>query len=218
MRRLARTSISAVGPDAIGEVARHLNYDTLDDFYAAIGYGAIGAQTVVMRLGVVDDVQSTLPTIAPPQKLERTGGVRVKGVGDLLVRFAKCCHPIPGDPIVGFITRGKGVTVHLQSCPTVINEREISRLIDVEWEAAPSESYPIAIRVEAYDRTGLLSDITQVVAENKVNIVAAHVGVTPDHTAVVTATIQVHSVSELARVMSRIETLKDVISVQRDLG
>ena len=144
-----------------------------------------------MRLGVVDDVQSTLPTVAPPQQLERTGGVRVKGVGDLLVRFAKCCHPIPGDPIVGFITRGKGVTVHLQTCPTVINEREVSRLIEVEWEAAPTETYPIAIRVEAYDRTGLLSDITQVVAENKVNIVAAHVGVTPDHTAVVTATLQV---------------------------
>jgi GTP pyrophosphokinase len=218
LRRLARTSIAAVGPDQIAEVAKHLNYETLDDFYAAIGYGAVGAQTVVMRLGVVDDVQSTLPTVAPPQKLERTGGVRVKGVGDLLIRFAKCCNPIPGDPIVGFITRGKGVTVHLQSCPTVINEREVSRLIDVEWEHTPTETYPIAIRVEAYDRTGLLSDITQVVAENKVNIVAAHVGVTPDHTAVVTATMQVHSVSQLARVMSRIETLKDVISVQRDLG
>jgi len=139
-------------------------------------------------------------------------------VGDLLVRFAKCCHPIPGDPIVGFITRGKGVTVHLRSCPTVVNEREVSRLIEVEWEAEPTQTYPIAIRVEAYDRTGLLNDITQVVAENKVNIVAAAVGVTPDHTAVVTATLQVLSVSQLARVMGRIENLKDVISVQRDLG
>ena len=171
-----------------------------------------------MRLGVVDDGQSQLPTVAPPQQVARTGGVRVKGVGDLLVRFAKCCSPIPGDPIVGFITRGKGVTVHLQSCPTVVNEREVSRLIDVEWEAEATQTYPIAIRVEAYDRTGLLSDITQVVAENKVNIVAASVGVTPDHTAVVTATLQVHSVSQLARVMSRIENLKDVINVQRDLG
>ena len=121
----------------------------------------------------------------------RTGGVRVKGVGDLLVRFAKCCHPIPGDPIVGFITRGKGVTVHLQTCPTVVNEREVAALIEVEWEAAPAQTYPIAIRVEAYDRTGLLNDITQVVAENKVNIVAAAVHVNPDHTAVVTATLQV---------------------------
>jgi GTP pyrophosphokinase len=218
LRRLARASIAAVGPDQIADVARHYNLDSLDDFYAAIGYGAINAQTIVMRLGVVDDVQSTLPAVAPPQRIERTGGVRVKGVGDLLVRFAKCCHPIPGDPIVGFITRGKGVTVHLQSCATVLNEREVSRLIEVEWESAPTETYPISIRVEAYDRTGLLSDITQVVAENKINIIAAHVGVTPDHTAVVTATIQVHSVSQLARVMGRIETLKDVISVQRDVG
>ena len=218
LRRLARTTIAAVGHDKIAEVARTLNYDTPEDFYAAIGYGAVGPQTVVMRLGVVDDGQSQLPTVAPPQQVPRTGGVRVKGVGDLLVRFAKCCSPIPGDPIVGFITRGKGVTVHLQSCPTVVNEREVSRLIDVEWEAAATQTYPIAIRVEAYDRTGLLSDITQVVAENKVNIVAAAVGVTPDHTAVVTATLQVHSVSQLARVMGRIENLKDVISVQRDLG
>jgi GTP diphosphokinase / guanosine-3',5'-bis(diphosphate) 3'-diphosphatase len=217
LRRLARTSIGAVGQDKIAEVGRQFNYETADDFYAAIGYGAVGPQTVVMRLGVVDDGQSQLPTVAPPQQA-RTGGVRVKGVGDLLVRFAKCCSPIPGDPIVGFITRGKGVTVHLQSCPTVVNEREVSRLIDVEWEAEASQTYPIAIRVEAYDRTGLLSDITQVVAENKVNIVAASVGVTPDHTAVVTATLQVHSVSQLARVMGRIENLKDVINVQRDLG
>jgi GTP pyrophosphokinase len=218
LRRLARTSISAVGAEKITEVARHLNYESMDDFYAAIGYGAVGAQAVVMRLGVVDDGQSTLPTVAPPQQTVRTGGVRVKGVGDLLVRFAKCCRPIPGDPIVGFITRGKGVTVHLQSCPTVANEREVGRLIEVEWENEPTQTYPIAIRVEAYDRTGLLSDITQVVAENKVNIVAAQVGVTPDHTAVVTATLQVASVSQLAKVMSRIENLKDVISVQRDLG
>jgi GTP pyrophosphokinase len=218
LRRLARTTIGAVGHDKIAEVARQFNYDTPDDFYAAIGYGAVGAQTVVMRLGVVDDGQSQLPTVAPPQQVARTGGVRVKGVGDLLVRFAKCCSPIPGDPIVGFITRGKGVTVHLQSCPTVVNEREVSRLIDVEWEAEATQTYPIAIRVEAYDRTGLLSDITQVVAENKVNIVAASVGVSSDHTAVVTATLQVHSVSQLARVMGRIENLKDVINVQRDLG
>ena len=218
LRRLARKSIQVVGHDKIAEVVKQYNMDSLDDFYAAIGYGAISAQQVVSRLGVLDDEEVGLPTVAPATIPARTGGVRVKGVGDLLVRFAKCCHPIPGDPIVGFITRGKGVTVHLQSCPTVLNEREVPRLIEVEWEAAPAQSYPIAIRVEAYDRTGLLNDITQVVAENKVNIVAAAVNVNPDHTAIVTATLQVASVSQLARVMSRIEGLKDVLSVQRDLG
>ncbi len=218
LRRLARKSTQSVGHERILEVAKQYNFDNLDDFYAAVGYGAIGATQVVMRLGVVDDAELVLPTVAPPSLPQRTGGVRVKGVGDLLVRFAKCCHPIPGDPIQGFITRGKGVTVHLRSCPTVINEREVSRLIEVEWEAAPAQTYPIAVRVEAFDRTGLLSDITQVVAEAKVNIVAASVHVAPDHTAVVVATLQVASVSQLARVMSRIEQLKDVLSVQRDLG
>jgi guanosine-3',5'-bis(diphosphate) 3'-pyrophosphohydrolase len=218
LRRLARTSMSVVGAERIAEVAKQYNFDATDDFFAAVGYGAISAQQVVMRLGVVDDGQTALPTVAPQTQIQRTGGVRVKGVGDLLVRFTKCCHPIPGDPIVGFITRGKGVTVHLQSCSTVLNEREVSRLIDVEWEAEPEQTYPIAIRVEAYDRTGLLNDITQVMAENKVNIVAAAVSVNPDHTAVVAATLQVSSVAQLARVMGRIEQLKDVISVQRDLG
>jgi GTP diphosphokinase / guanosine-3',5'-bis(diphosphate) 3'-diphosphatase len=218
LRRLARKSIQSVGLDRIAEMARAYNYDSVDDFYAAIGYGAVGPQQVVTRLGVVDDAELSVPAVAPPTVPVRTGGVRVKGVGDLLVRFAKCCHPIPGDPITGFITRGKGVTVHLTTCPTVVNEREVSRLIDVEWEAAPTQTYPIAIRVEAYDRTGLLSDITQVVAENKVNILAASVHVSQDHTAIVAATLQVASVAQLARVMSRIEQLKDVISVQRDLG
>ncbi len=218
LRRLARTSIQAVGLERIAEIAKGYNYESIDDFYAAIGYGAIGAQQVVTRLGVVDDSELALPAVAPPASGARPGGVRVKGVGDLLVRFAKCCHPIPGDPIVGFITRGKGVTVHLRSCPTVLNEREVSRLIEVEWEAAPAQTYPIAIRVEAYDRTGLLSDITQVVADNKVNILAAQVKVAADHTTTVTATLQVASVSQLARVMSRIEQLKDVLTVQRDLS
>jgi GTP pyrophosphokinase len=100
----------------------------------------------------------------------------------------------------------------------VLNEREVTRLIEVEWEAAPAQTYPISIRVEAYDRTGLLSDITQVVAEAKVNILAADVSVGPDHAALVRATLQVASVSQLARVLARIEQLKDVFSVTRDLG
>ncbi len=217
LRRLARTNVQTIGLDRIADVAKTYQHETVDDFFAAIGYGAISAQQVVMRLGVLDDVEITLPTIAPPQP-PRTGGVRVKGVGDLLVRFGRCCHPIPGDPIQGFITRGKGITVHLRSCPTVLSERETSRLIDVEWDAAPAQTYPIAIRVEAYDRTGLLSDITQVMAENRVNILAANVAVSADHTAVVAMTLQVASVAQLAKVMSRVEQLKDVLNVQRELS
>ena len=214
LRRVAPSSAEDMGPDRVAGVARSCGLKTTDDLYAAIGYGAVSAQRVVARLGVLDDGQATLPTVAAPQPA-RTGGVRVKGVGDLLVRFAKCCHPIPGDPIQGFITRGKGITVHLRSCPTVLNEHEVTRLIDVEWESAPAQTYPIAILVEAYDRTGLLSDITQAMAGERVNILAANVSVSPDHTAQVTMTLQVASVAQLAKVMGRVEQLKDVLNVQR---
>jgi GTP pyrophosphokinase len=219
LRRLTRTALDRVALDQLNDMVEAYKFTSLDDFYAAIGYGAVSAQQVVTRLGVADDTSETLlPQVAPAQP-ERTGGIRVKGVGDLLVRFTKCCHPIPGDPIVGFITRGKGVTVHLSTCPTVLNEKkDLNRLIEVEWEGRVEQTYPIAIRIEAYDRSGLLADISNVVADSKINIVAAHVTTHPDHRATVQATLQVTSVAQLAKVLSRLEQLKDVYTVQRDLG
>ncbi len=218
LRRLARTSIATVGQERLLETARTYNFESVEDFYAAIGYGAMGATAVVMKLGVVDDTERTLPTEAPPTTSRPAGGVKISGEASLEVRFAKCCQPIPGDPVVGFVTRGRGATIHLQSCANVVNEREIARLLPAEWEAAGAGRYPISIRVDAYDRAGLLSDITQIVAGEKVNIVAAGVKTSPDHTAIVTATMQVSSVAQLAHVMSRIEQVRDVTSVQRDLG
>jgi GTP diphosphokinase / guanosine-3',5'-bis(diphosphate) 3'-diphosphatase len=217
LHRLARTSLDRIPSDQLAEMVDHYHFNSLDDFYAAIGYGAVSAQQVVTKLGVSDDTsQVTLPQVAPPPPAQ-AGGIRVRGVGDLLVRFTKCCHPIPGDPIIGFITRGRGVTVHLATCPTILNEKDVARLIEVEWEGQAAQTYPIAIRVEAFDRTGLLTDISGVVSENKINIVAAHVTTLADHRAVVQATLQVSSVAQLAKVMSRLEALKDVYSVQRDL-
>jgi GTP pyrophosphokinase len=215
LHRLARTSLDKIDKDKLEELTEQYNLKSVDDFLAAIGYGQIGPQQVVSRLGVVDDVDEVqLPQVAPPPP--QPGGVRVRGVGDLLVRFSKCCHPIPGDPIVGFITRGRGVTVHLATCPTVINERAVERLIDVEWETAAQQTYPIAILIEAYDRTGLLSEISNVVADDRINIVAANVKVHKDHRATIQATLEVASVSQLSRVMAHLEQLKDVYSVQRD--
>ncbi len=218
LRRLARTSLEKLGPERVAEMAELYKYPSVEDFFAAVGYGAVSAQQVITRLDVVDDANEiVLPQVAPPMP-SRTDGVRVKGVGDLMIRFARCCHPIPGDPIVGYITRGRGVTIHLPTCPTVVNERDIGRLIEVEWEGSVQQTYPIAIRVEAYDRPGLLSEITNVVAENKVNIIAANVRTNPDHTATFQATLQVSSVAQLARVLSRIEQVKDVHTVQRDMS
>ena len=218
LRRLARTSLEKIPGDQLEELAEQYSMKTVDDFYAAVGYGAISTQQVVMRLGVVDDAHEVqLPQVAPRSRHARVACAS-EGVGDLLVRFSKCCHPIPGDPIVGYITRGRGVTVHLGTCPTLTNERDVERLIDLEWETQTQRTYPIAIRIEAYDRTGLLSEISNVVAESKINIVAASVATQPDHRAIVQATLEVASVAQLSRVMSRLEQLKDVYSVQRDHG
>ncbi len=217
LRRLAHETLASADGEKLAEIATQLHYRELDDFYAAIGYGAVSPASVVSKLEVHDDVAIALPEVAPPAA-PSTSGVRVKGVGDLLVRFAKCCSPIPGDPIAGYVTRGKGVTIHRATCPSVLSERDIERLIDVEWEAAGQQTYPITVRIEAIDRPGLLNEITNVVAEHKVNIVAASIGVHPDGMATITATLKVTSLQQLSRVLSRIERLRDVTSVTREVS
>ncbi len=217
LRRIAHETLASVEAEKLTEISTQLHYRELDDFYAAIGYGAVSPASVVSKLEVHDDVAIALPEVAPPAA-PSTSGVKVKGVGDLLVRFAKCCSPIPGDPILGYVTRGKGVTIHRATCPSVLSERDIERLIDVEWEAKGQQTYPITVRIEAIDRPGLLNEITNVVAEHKVNIVAASIGVHPDGMATITATLKVTSLQQLSRVLSRIERLRDVTSVTREIS
>jgi GTP pyrophosphokinase len=216
LRRLAHETLSSISADRLTEIAGHAHYKELDDFYAAIGYGAVSPSSVVSKLEIHDDAAITLPEVAPPTVVPSTTGIRVKGVGDLLVRFAKCCSPIPGDPITGYVTRGKGVTVHRANCSSVLSERDIERLIDVEWESAAEQTYPITVRIEALDRAGLLNEITNVVAENKVNIVAASIGTHPDGTATITATLKVTSLQQLSRVLTRIERIRDITNVTRE--
>src|SRR6187402_3284841 len=215
LRRLAHETLASIDAAKLAEIAGQYRFKEVDDFYAAIGYGAVSSSSVVSKLEIHDDVEITLPEEAPPAAPSTTG-VKVKGVGDLLVRFAKCCSPIPGDEITGYVTRGKGVTVHRASCPSVLSERDIERLIDVEWELAGQQTYPITVRISALDRPGLLNEITNVVAEYKVNIVAAAVATHPDGTAVITATFKVESLQQLARVLAKIERLRDVTSVTRE--
>ncbi|MEO8274468.1 MAG: bifunctional (p)ppGpp synthetase/guanosine-3',5'-bis(diphosphate) 3'-pyrophosphohydrolase [Chloroflexota bacterium] len=217
LRRLAHETLASVSVDKIVEIATHLRYREVDDFYAAIGYGAVSPASVVSKLDIHDDAEIALPEVAPTAAAPSTTGVKVKGVGDLLVRFAKCCSPIPGDAISGYVTRGKGVTVHRATCPSVLSERDIERLIDVEWESVDAQTYPITVRIEANDRPGLLNEITNVVAEHKVNIIAASIGVAPDGMALITATLKVTSLQQLSRVLQRIERVRDVTSVTREV-
>ena len=139
----------------------------------------------------------------------------VSGVGDLFTRIARCCNPVPGDSIVGFITRGRGLTVHRHSCPNVRSTAERERLIDVEWGATHQQVYPITLRVEAGDRPGLARDVTTIVAEDKINIVDLRV-TTEQGAATFFVTVEVTDVNQLVRLIQRIERIKDVGHVARD--
>jgi len=193
------------------EIARIFKYERLDDFYAAIGCGDLDVHAIAPRL--IPQEKGT-PKAGLPVT-DKTG-VRVMGVGDLLTRLATCCKPLPGDAIVGYITRGRGVTVHRQDCPNVQNV-ESERLVSVEWGPSDHQVYPVSIRVEAMNRDGLLRDITTLVAEDHVDITQARAVVHPDQTATITATLQVTGMEQVSRLLSKIEGMREVLEVRRDV-
>jgi guanosine-3',5'-bis(diphosphate) 3'-pyrophosphohydrolase len=216
LRRLAGQSLAAVG-DRMPGVAEAMHYKVLDELYAAIGYGATTAAQVITKLGFREEH----PVVIPSEETVRTdkpstSAITVKGVGDLLTRLANCCKPVPGDEIVGFITRGRGITVHREDCLSVKHEDERERLVKVEWTESKKNLYPVRIRVEAWDREGLLRDMATVIAEEKINLVAASATAHPDQTATLTATIHISDLDQLSRLFSKLERIKDVLSAQRD--
>ena len=143
-------------------------------------------------------------------------GLRVKGVGDMLTRLANCCAPVPGDPVIGYVTRGRGVSVHRTDCPSVLREDEPDRLIQVDWGDVQQRVFPVAIRIEAWDREGLLRDIAAIVADEKINIAALNVTTSREGIAIAHATLEVDSLARLSRVMHRLEAIRDVLRVARE--
>jgi GTP diphosphokinase / guanosine-3',5'-bis(diphosphate) 3'-diphosphatase len=217
LKRLAQRSLGDLSDEDLRRVTEALNMHDVDTLFASLGYGEVTAAQVVMRLGIVDDAEQQLPGSAPqlPPTTAR-GGVTVKGVDDLLVRFAVCCNPVPGDPIVGYITRGRGVTVHRADCANVKASSEKERHVEVEWERSAARTYPVAIRIEGWDRDGFLRDVAAVISENQVALMALSALANPDKTATVNATLQVTSVEQLSRVLAKLEGVRDVFSVHRD--
>ena len=194
------------------DLAKLFKYDNNDDFLAAIGYGGISAHTVAMKLVA----QAEPPKVVTPPAAARAPAstIKVLGVGDMLTRLAQCCHPAPGEPIIGYITRSRGVSVHKQDCPNVVHEKEKERLIEVEWGQAEAV-YPAKVQVEAWDRVGLIRDITTLVAEEKVNISSVSFANKEDHTTSTLLNLEIKSLAQLSRLMEKIEGVRGVISVNR---
>ena len=133
---------------------------------------------------------------------------------DLLTQLAQCCHPVPGDSIIGYITRSRGVTVHRQDCYNVAHEDEKDRMVPVEWVETDS-LYPVKIQVQAWDRVGLMRDITTLVAEEKVNIASVNLSSNDDQTTSTFLTLETASLAQLSRILSKIEGVRGVISAVR---
>ena len=136
------------------------------------------------------------------------------GTGDLLTRLARCCNPVPGDKITGYVTRGEGVSVHRADCRNVLNEDETERLVDVEW-GRRGQLYPVAVHIDAWDRVGLLRDISTMVAEEKVNMVGVHTDAGNDGHITIFVTLETAGVEQLSRLLVKLEAIRGVVSVSR---
>ena len=193
------------------EIAQLLKYNRVEDLLAAIGYGDISPIQIANK---IDDAASKKPDLKITPLPEGHTDFRVTGVGDLLTRLAGCCSPVPGDEIVGFITRGKGITIHRADCSTLKHTSETERLIPVSW-GPTREVYPVVIHIEAFDRAGLLRDIASAVSDAGISMSAANVTTRNDQTASIVATLGISSIGQLSQVMSRIERIRDVLEVHR---
>lgn len=197
------------------EIARLFKYDRFEDFLVALGSGELNAHQIAVKL-VPEEPPAT---IGEGSRTDTSGftGVEVMGVGDLLTHLARCCNPVPGDAILGFITRTKGVTVHRKDCINVTNVWEKERLIKVNWgKGKQQRAYPVSVHIEAWDRVGLLRDISTLVSAEKSNIVSVSMS-QPDNSAIgIDLIFETTGMEQLSRVLSKLEAIAGIQSVARD--
>ncbi len=204
------------------KVALEFSFQDVDDLVAAVGYGKLTANQILGK-------------ILPPEKLEqkeekeegrlkgllrkirRTGGrdaILIKGIDNVMVRYARCCNPVPGDKVVGFITRGRGVTIHTADCQNIMDD-DPHRRVEVEWDSTKEYTYPVRIRIYSEDKKGLLAEITSSISSNEANITNASVNTTEDHKAIGLFELQVNDLNHLNKVIKGIERIKGVYRVER---
>ena len=210
-----------LGGEEIKKIAADLGYPAPDDLLAAVGYGKSSVHQLLNKLAPTATLEAPeKPRPAGAARARPEQGVRIRGVDDLLVRFARCCNPLPGDQIVGFITRGRGLTVHARECLTVaksVLDRE--RLINVEWDVEGPAKRPVRIAVYiGRDRPGLLSEITGAISSRNGNITKAEVTVTDDRRGINHFVVEVADLGHLQDILGAIREVKDVINVERVRG
>ncbi len=230
MKRLAIT-------DSFESLAKLFGYEKVDDFLAAIGFGDVNSQQLAQRVldrerkdkekeqeeellrsweagganGAVDEVRRAVDD-----------GFRVQGVEGLLTRLGQCCNPVPGDSIVGYVTRGSGVTIHRTNCPNVssiVRHGKDNRLVDVQWADQPESTYPVKIYVRAYDRSGLVRDVAALVADEHINMISVEALTgQEDNLALINATLGIRDATQLTRILTKIDRLPNVVETRRTVS
>jgi GTP pyrophosphokinase len=223
MRRQNLPLQRLMSQDSFTEVAHQLRYEDVSALYAAVGEGHVSTQSVIEKVTALVSVNEVatgpieLPHVGRSRQ-QRSGdsGVLVRGAPDILVKLAKCCTPVPGDPIVGFVTRGSGVSVHRADCTNVKSlMSDPERLIDVEWAPTSKSVFLVQIQVEALDRSGLLSDVTRVLSEHHVNILSATVSTTNERLALSRFVFEMGDIVHLDRVLNAVRRIDAVYDVYR---
>ncbi len=208
-------------------VCEKLNYANEDDLAAAVGFNGMTALQVVNRLAekvrkqrsqeeTIEKITKEMKT--PPKEKVTETGVVVKGLENLLIRLSRCCNPVPGDEIVGFITKGRGVSVHRADCPNIQTSEDQDRLIDVEWGhnlEQEQKLFDVDIEVAGFDRSGLLNSVIQVITETKTSISAISARTDRDTIATINLTLKIRNIQSLYKVVDRIKQIQDIYSVQR---
>ncbi|MDR5684274.1 MAG: bifunctional (p)ppGpp synthetase/guanosine-3',5'-bis(diphosphate) 3'-pyrophosphohydrolase [Armatimonadota bacterium] len=217
LRRLGALS-SLMKSERLRQAAERLQLPTEEDMLAALGNGDLSLLQVVQalqgdeRVASEEAVESPVTQAAP----EAPRGLRVRGVENVLMTLARCCMPLPGDPVVGYITRGRGVTIHRRDCRNITYLRgRPERLIEVEWEPSADGTYPVEVQVEAMDRVGLLKDVLAAVADARTNVISVNARVRKDKVGVINLTLDIRNVGQLTAVMQRIGKMPDVYRVER---
>ncbi|WP_339339291.1 GTP diphosphokinase [uncultured Oceanicoccus sp.] len=203
-------------------ISTYFGYQAVDDMYAAAGAGDITtAQIVTATQHLFDEVPEPAPILpSTKEKSEkiRHDDINVRGVGNMLTQFANCCKPLPGDLIIGYVTLGRGVSVHRQDCVNVLQlqHSEPDRIIEVSWGDAPQDTYPVDIEIEAYDRSGLLRDITTMLANARIDVIAVNtLSDKKTHTATMRLTVEITDLAALGNLLAKITRLPNVLSAAR---
>ncbi len=218
LERMGQEARTLLKGESISDVAKELHFHEEEDMFAAIGYGNVPVGTVANRLRGAEAPRYEPVTIEGPKVTGKAKlAVTLDGVKNLMISRAKCCAPLPGEDVIGYVSRGKGVALHTAMCPNVavFQQNEPERLVAISWNEADGERYPTDIRIRSLDRLGLLNDITAVLSEAKSNITSARIKSLPNKIASIELTVEVPDIKTLEALLAKVGNLVDIIEIQR---